>query len=423
MKLIFIIVPLIVYYFFSGCTPQAATGTLLSPSKNSSSTDDNLLNPDNGTLDIQPDNSEMVMNIDDSDTVEITGKCADLDRKNNRILVEVFAGEDESAEPYISNSLSDKCQTDISGLPITDKCFWVTKGVGLVEDADLITQRSFPQCHDGRFGFSIKLGKVLVNSGGAPNSKYTVRFKLRTLDGILSDTIWSRTYVFRSLNVPAINSATFTATPSMQCSVKTSPARFNSNILYTLTRSSTDSAGVVKNWTSYLNQSTATTVDGLSVFSWNDTSLANIILQGLTYSYTLSSIESLYQATYTLPLTAPTASSSVVACVSEALKLTSSPPTLNTCYVRLADTAVANPLWDASGGVGPVTYEWGYSTVANWVGPDSSAQVGYASTCFDEIVCTQAALASNTTYYFAVREIGSDGQKSKWSEVVQCRPL
>lgn len=415
------LLPFLLSFIFWSCNQQPVGKSLLVASKGglSDESEDTISAPDNGSLDIQPDNAELLMNIDDSDTIEITGPCKDLNRKNNRILVEVFAGEDESVTPYISNALSDYCQNTSSGLLITDKCFWVTKGVGLVEEAGLPTQKSYPQCHNGRFGFSIKLGKILVTAGG-PNLKYTVRYKLRTLDELLADTNWARTSVQRGLNTPTINSASYTASPSMQCNVQTSPARFNSSILYTLTRSTTDAAGANFTWSSFVNQSTATTVPGLSVFNWDDKASANIILQGLTYNYTLTGTESQYSYA---PLATPSSTSSTVSCATTQLKVTSSPATANTCYVRLADTVFANSLWDAGVGVGNVMYEWGHSTVANWVGPESSAQAGYTSVCTDEVTCTLGGLVSNTTYYFAVREVGSDGQKGKWSDIAQCRPL
>lgn len=414
MKLIFVLASFAVVFIFMGCIQQPMGESLLSPSKKGAQgiTDDTTSTPDNGNLGIQPDNSELVMNIDDSDTVEITGSCIDLDRKNNRILVEVFAGEDESVDPYISNALSDYCQNISSGLPITDKCFWVTKGVGLVEEASLPTQRSFPQCHNGRFGFSVKLGKIL-----GPNVKYTVRYKLRTLDGLLADTIWMRTSVYRSLNTPVINTVTFSTASATQCLIKTSPARFNDQIYYTLTGSVTDTGGATISWTPYQDMSTALTLDGLSVFSWNDYGPSNIILQGLTYNYTLTSKESLI-------LGAPSSVSSVVSCETTRLKtaLTTNPAP-NTCFLRLSEASSINSSWNLGGG-GAVSYQWGYSTVPNWADMNLAFTTAACSVTEtpDTVICTQAGLPGGTTFYFAVREIGNlvPLQIGKWSEAIQC---
>ena len=239
MKLKHFFALFIAMFLYIGCSRQPIGNSLLS-SASSNLIDDSTSTDDDGELDIQPDNTAMTVYVDDTDKVEITGNCKDKDRKKNRIIVEVFAGDDETQDPYISNSVSDLCQNVLkdAGLfaPLT-KCFWVTKGVGLIEDVNLPTQRSFPQCHGGRFGFSIKLGKILVPSIAGPNTKYTVRFKLRTLDGILSDSPYSRVSVARELGTPVIDSANFsivTGPPNdtIQCKVKASAARFNFGILY-----------------------------------------------------------------------------------------------------------------------------------------------------------------------------------------------
>lgn len=403
---------------FLGCSQQPMESSLLTSAKSGESTGEEIP-PEEAQLDIQPDNTSIVVNIDDSDRVEITGSCKDLDRKKNRILVEVFAGEDENTlTPYISNAISDACQTIDAGLPTTDKCFWVTKGVGIVENAGLATERSFPQCHNGRFGFSVKLGKILVPASG-PNLKYTIRFKLRTLDGILSDTAYSRVTVTRELNTPVVDSASqdiASVVDIPKCNIKTSPARFNFGIRYSLTRTYTDAAGTVNApLTRYSNVSTSDITDGSSVFSFADVSTggANLMLQGVSYNYTLTSTEANFAYA-----TAPTSSSSVVTCTTAQLKLSPTPPapTAGTCYLQLL--SAVNTFWGAG-----VTYEWAYSTTSSWVGPTSSAQTGFnLATCGSVSACTQAGLVAGTTYYFAVREL-SAGQIGKWSDVFSCKPL
>ena len=411
MRLIFVLASFAVIFLSMGCIQQPMGESLLSPSKKGAQgiTDDTSTIPDDGSLGIQPDNSELVMNVDDSDIVEITGSCVDLDRKNNRILVEVFAGEDESVDPYVSNALSDYCQNISSGLPITDKCFWVTKGVGLIEEANLSTQRSFPQCHNGRFGFSVKLGKIL-----GPNVKYTVRYKLRTLDGLLTDTIWARTSVYRGLNTPIIDSATFNASTT-QCLIITSPARFNDKIYYTLEGTVKDADGTTFNWTPYPDKTTALTDVGLSVFNWNEYGPMGVILQGLTYSFTLKSKESLV-------LGAPSSVSSVVNCETNRLKaeLTTNPAP-NTCFLRLSETSSINLGWNPGGG-GAVSYQWGYSTIPNWADMNLSFTAAACNEGADTPICTQAALSSGATFYFAVREVGNTmtPQIGKWSEAIKC---
>ncbi len=415
-------------FLFVSCGKQPLGNSLLTSSK-SDTTDGSSTNTDDDALDIQPDNSAVTVNVDNSDRVEITGNCKDLDRKKNRIIVEVFASEDETVDPYISNSLSDYCQnvTNDAGLfaPLS-RCFWVTKGIGLIEEANLPTQRSFPQCHDGRFGFSVKIGKILVPSIAGPNTKYTVRFKLRTLDGILSDSPYGRVTVARELNTPVIDSATYSVTSTtLQCNVKTSPSRFNFGILHALTRTITDAAGTVgPPLTLYTGVSTISILDGSSVFSWNDVpnGTTNIFLQGVTYKYTLTSTENNFSYVLTPPT--PTAVSTEVACknslgqeFTDTLKLSPTPPAplAGTCFMQLQSRA--NPNWPAA-----VSYEWAYNTTSNWVGSDSTAQgTGIAATCGSTTACTQAGLTAGVTYYFAVRET-SGGFVSRWSDVFSCKP-
>lgn len=416
-------------FLYFGCSRQPIGNSLLTSAASDSIDDSTSTDNDDGDLDIQPDSTAMTVYVDDSDKVEITGNCKDKDRKKNRIIVEVFAGDDETQDPYISNSISDMCQNVVNdaGLfaPLT-KCFWVTKGVGLIEDVNLPTQRSFPQCHGGRFGFSVKLGKILVPSIAGPNTKYTVRFKLRTLDGILADSTYSRVSIARELSTPVIDSATFSITPTtLQCNVKTSPARWNFGILHALTRTITDAAGTVgAPLTLYTGISTISILDGSSVFSWNDqpNGTTNIILQGATYNYTLTSTESNFSYVATPPT--PTSASTATACkgslgqnYTDTLKLSPTPPAplAGTCFMQLLSRA--NPHWPAS-----VAYEWQYNLTSNWVGADSSAQgAGIPATCGNTTACTQAGLAAGTTYYFAVRET-SGGFVSKWSDVFSCRP-
>lgn len=413
-------------FLFFGCNQQPIGNTLLSSGNTGNSVIDTTTTTDeDGTLDIQPDNAEMTINVDDSDKIEITGTCKDLDRKKNRILVEVFAGEDETVTPYISNDLSDKCQTAAADIPIGDKCFWVTKGVGVIENAGLPDEKSFPQCHNGRFGFAVKLGKVLVQAAGA-NLKYTVRFKLRTLDGLLSDSTFGRVSVARGLNVPVIDSAT-PSTTTIQCDIKTSPARFNFGIQYALKRTYTDSKGVTGAPVNlYSNWITDNITVGMSVFSYNDFPLSvplNIMLQGVTYNYTLESAESYFSYA---PLAAPTKSSSTVSCETARPQITQTDPgiLLQTCPMKLLDNT-ANPL----SAFGQVTYEWGYNTTNTWVGPTFSAQTGFTVTtgldcAAGATTCTESGpqLQSKKSYFFAVREIGNDGQIGKWSNTFECKP-
>lgn len=507
--------------FVVGCTQPMANSLLTSGSDVTAAPTESV---EEGQLDIQPDNAAISLNIDQSDVVEITGNCKDLDRRQNRILVEVFAGDDETLDPYISNAISNKCldtsaasvksgiefstntldpyslviQTggsytfasvagsgtpaynysvvsDTTGgasiglttgsftagpnpgsvvirsvdssspaqyaysyvtvvpsltTPIATNnsrnCFAVTQGIGVVEDAGLPTERSFPQCHNGRFGFSVKLGKVLVNPvSGQPNQKYTVRFKLRTLTGLLSDTVWSRVTIDRSLTMPTIDSIVADQN-AYSCSLSMSPARFNHNIVYNLNRSYVDALGSTGAADLFAGRNTTSTLTDDSVFSWRDDNLTTThvpssvqgIVAGVKYSYTLRAVDDNYNYS---PSTAPTLSSSVATCeIQPPLLGASANPTPGVCYLLLKDRF--NPGFVTS----LVTTEWGLSTVGGWTGiagngTPQSIVTGSCDPTLLPTACTLASplLVSGGTFYIAARErMGT--VVGKWSNIVGC---
>lgn len=373
---------------------------------------------DSSQLDIQPRSNTLALNVESSDTIEITGSCIDLNRKNNRILVEVFAGEDETTPPFISNAEGNNCLDSTSatqsGLTsASGTCFWVTQGAGLIEDAGLPSQKNYPQCYNGQFGFRVRLGRILVNSNvGQPNLKYLIRMKLRTQDGTIADTAWSRVLVDRGLTTPLISSATYDAT-TFKCKIKSTPARFNFGILYTLTRTYTDILQTAVGTTNlYTGLNTSLITTGASVFDWDNYGLA----EGVTYNYTLTSTDNNYVYT-----TAPSSASVAVSCETPVPTIAVPPqPSANTCYMSLG--SAANPYWGSA--ATSINYEWAYSTTASWIGVGSNANSGYTlATCGNTTACTQAGLAGATTYYFAVRAIGANGagEKGKWSPLMSCR--
>jgi hypothetical protein len=473
-------------------------------------------------LEIQSYSSTLSSNLDQSDAVQVSGTCKDLGRKNNRILVEVFAGEDETTDPFINNTISDNCSSStnsirsgiesvfispknvamgpsqtftlsasggtapytfslasgsggvtasglytspagnsIDVIQVTDgngetsraiisviagftspvaspdnkKCITVTEGIGRIEDSGLPNQRTFPQCHNGKFGFSVRLGKILVNpASGQSNYKYLIRYKLRTQEGSVSDSAWSRVTVDRNLTTPLINSA-LNVNTEQKCTVNSSAARFNPGILYTLNRTFTDivstSAGSVN---LFSNANTSVKTPGTSIFEWDDKGLTD----GVTYNYTLSSKDMNFSYA---PLTTPTLSSAVVTCETTRPKIDFlAPPGTGTCYFKLTSAEGGyqfNPY---------VTYEWGYSTAgASWIGStgktNSGFTRGFSAGCscpavpsptdpfcvapYNPAICTQSGLSNALTYFFAVRTRNlTTGEIGKWSSnVLSCKPL
>jgi hypothetical protein len=454
------------FLFLVGCNNQPLTSTLLVSGLASS---DQTITPgigtgdDSGTLDIHPDNQDVSAMVEDTDKVEVSGSCNDLNRKKNRIIVEAFSGENENDTPYISNAISDFCQQTTlwggvtpstgNGTPIGAECFWVTKGIGIVEDANIpLSRKSYPQCHNGRFSFAVRLGGVLQNP--APNgSRYLIRFKIRTLEGQIAESTWSRVYVTRKLAVPSIDFIEENDN-LYYCSLSMSPARFNQNILYTLTRAQ-QGASTVANFNLYTNQNSLITTAGNSTYSYSDdTTRASNIISGVTYTYTLTSTESTiysggfsYSPALTQTSEAKTCSvakpsieqpyqptnvpiGSVVGCVAPNC------PTGPTCYLRFASTRLINPGINS----GKVTVRWAYSTSPGWTGVNSdyngaipgangSGATIFQSTCGNNGACIANALAgdnlgANTSYYFAAQEIDvlNPGLRGKWSNEIECKP-
>lgn len=429
MKLNHVFALTIAMFFIYGCAPAPMGKTLLTNASTAIVPDTGSSTPDDGELSIQPDSENMSVSVDSSDRIEVTGNCKDLDRKKNRIIVEAFAGEDETVLPYVSNSISNKCQSTASGLPVSDTCFWVTKGVGITEDAGLPTERSFPQCHNGRFGFSVKLGKMLEGASAGNFLKYTIRFKLRTLEGILSDSVFAKVSVDRNLTVPNIDSLTFDPV-NFACDLKMSAARFNHNILYKLDRTYTDAVTTNTVQPSiFVSKDTSVVVDNDSVFSWRDDNSLAVhpaavrgVIAGVTYNYTLTAVENSFPGLYPL-FGAPAKTSAQATCTTPNPAIVpTSAPTTGTCYLSMPVSRTG------------ITTHWGYSTSgATWTGPNGNGNPEILNNCtafgtctpasICPTVCTQTGLTSGVTYYFAARDVDPlTGQIGRWSNVVSCKP-
>ena len=198
---------------FSSCTNQKAESTLLTD-KQSCSLED-CPEPQKkieGSLSIEADAGLYQLNVDKSDVVEIAGKCTDLGIRDNRVLVELYEGEDVSLPGalYMENSSSVNC-TPSSTTPLirNQPCFWVTQGRSVIDSGAV-----YPQCFNGRFAFSVRVGRVLrdsdvpgsssspvVDESTNPRRKYLVRFKIRANDGAFSESAWNSTLIDRDRRV------------------------------------------------------------------------------------------------------------------------------------------------------------------------------------------------------------------------------
>lgn len=372
-----------------------------------------------GALEIFTGQSNLTAAINNSDTIEITGSCIDQGKFNNRIIVQVFADEDENQVPYINNENSLFCQSSSnpvqSGLEANtaDQCLYVTRGLGVVEGAGL-SQKIFPQCINGQYGFSVRLGKVLADSG-KPYKKYLVRFKLRAIEpapALPTDSEWMRVVVDRPLEKPslfpqAINAIGNSGEP-LGCQIQGKASRTNLNIYYSLVRTFTDP---ITNATSapvavYSNYTALNMTPNLSVYDFKDE-----LPEGMTYSYQITSTEGQYS--YSVGNT-PTEVSQKLNCVLTSPTITAtSSPTANTCYFKV----------DKPNTSGNVVYEFGYRTDSlGWPSNTPNAYFINANCPVGSAVCTMTGLAANTYHYVSVRARNNGlGIVGKWSSAITCK--
>jgi len=234
---------LLLMFVFHGCTGAVNNSTLLSEFKPctencSSSTPDAI----QGELSILPDEGEIYSSPEGSDLVEITGACKDLGRKSNRILVQVYEGEDDSVSPIIDNSIGIVCQDNISTTSLASNggaaktCMLISQGIGLADAGQSTSQ--FPQCFNGRFSFQLRMGRIIRRDTTAndktdanPRVKYLVKLKLRTTEGITADSGTSTLVVTRALQTPS-----FSVTKNKEndrCEINFNPSKFRDS-RYTL---------------------------------------------------------------------------------------------------------------------------------------------------------------------------------------------
>jgi hypothetical protein len=442
----------------SSCSQSLTSGSLLVSGSTGTSTDtnsgDDPIEDPNAPLEINVPNSNLSAAIDDTDKIEISGTCNDLNRKKNRILVEVFSGENLTDNPYISNAISDKClaangAVTGNGTAVDDTCFFVTKGAGLVEVEGPV-QRSFPQCNNGQFSFIVRLGANLNNNTLTQGRSYRIRVKLRTLDGQIADSEWfDRIYVTRDLSTPSFTKLTASSS-SYSCSLEMLPARFNQNITYMLERTMT---GVSSTATASLFSSAINSTD-VRASSYNDNNLdpaiSTRIIAGASYSYKLTNFDvTSYSGGFSY-LTPLTQTSTSVTCsidkptIAQSRAPTNTPisipggtgPTCNFAYI-----SPVNPGLSAT--PPSTSVRWAFSTLKGWTQLNSDYNEIIPSPTVNLSACTTSVctatglafpfgdgLAASQTYYYAVQEFDSPSvpvagaaqvaPKGKWSAEVAC---
>lgn len=232
---------LISMFVLYSCTGAVNSQTLLS--KYEPCTGENCSTSTPGTISgelaILPDEGEIFSSPEGSDLVEITGSCKDLGRKANRIMVQVFQGEDDSVAPIIDNSIGVNCQDNIatSSLMGGTTCLLISQGIGLADTGNTTSQ--FPQCFNGRFSFQLRMGRIIRRDTTAndksddtnPKVRYLVKMKLRTTDGVTADSGASTMVVTRALATPM-----FSVTANKdndRCEINFNPSKFR-DVRYSL---------------------------------------------------------------------------------------------------------------------------------------------------------------------------------------------
>lgn len=237
---------ILIFYFLInlfGCKAPV-TNSLLTDASSCSGSNCASNNPTSttGSLEMLPSETIMASLVERSDLVEISGTCRDLGRRKNRIIVQVFEGENEASFPVIDNSIDHTCRdnistsslqpyVDASGTTQRQTCLVVSDGYGVVETGQ--SQPQYPQCFNGRFSFKVRLGRIIrksVNLNSQDNStnplaNYMVRMKLRTNDGGTQESAWAKVLITRLITKPI-----FTLTGdanAFRCEVLlASPAKF-----------------------------------------------------------------------------------------------------------------------------------------------------------------------------------------------------
>jgi len=457
-------VSLVFSLFLFGCSNQL-TSSLLTDYKGCFGT--NCSSSASGTvgeISLDPDEKTMSVPAEVSDLVEVSGSCQDLNIRNNRILVQVFDSDNISGVPYIDNSRDVYCDDAVNtaefrsvvsgGVTTKQQCFFVSNGVGLVDNTGL-----YPQCYNGRFAFKVRVGRVVRKdpfiadtSESNPIVPYTLRMKIRTIENVSNDSNWIVLPIARYISSPKVEATAPTNTmrvelkikpakqrdirytigyswsgPSYVLSAPGSPAAFTNSSSGTVviggtpyTVSSGIVSGVIDRRPDFPIKSDGTSIDNFYIKSPDGNQFngpfAGIsgLMPGLTYNYEVSAADFQYNYTvYPGPGLIERGTSTTVT-----VKI---PPPLFSSYT--VNPGGKNTCQFTLGGVNTNGYrlEWRYATSPNWMQTDPNSgnlvtspfcNSGSLSTC--DIVFTDGGYSAGNTYYFAARQYIDGNNNNQW---------
>ena len=272
------------YFFLLSCTPSAQNSLLSSNSGSSNSGSSNNQTSITGQPAIIPDGitvpggKVLAAGIENGDLLEISGECRDLGNKKNIILFQIFENTSENGFPLIDNAIDWKCQASTATTELSsgnETCFVASQGLGVVEKKDPpeITPQ-YPQCHNGRFSFFVRLGRAMrndplssdFNDATNPRVNYLLRLKLRLINdnAPVMDSDWVKVTINRVVGKPSAKVTLVAQTMKIEADV----AKF-SNIKYNAFYSASGASYYANNTVSgsLFSDCSITTVSGTGAVS------------------------------------------------------------------------------------------------------------------------------------------------------------
>ena len=343
----------------------------------------------------------------------MSGSCRDLGRYDNRIIVQVFEGEDEGVQPVLDNSASFSCLGTSTTTPVINgtRCFWNTTGSGIVEPTT-----EFPRCFNGRFSFRFRLGKI-IRDGSNNVMNYLVRMKLRSANPS-GDSAFARVVVNRFISKPSLTVNVPSAanpTAQLRCEIAVNAFR-GAKVGYELQKVVTASGGVIPAPDPNIYPTAPTPMQlafpdvdfgadtGNTVQKFYD----DKVIHGVTYSYSVQASDLLYSVA---PPHEVSGYSEVVIC-----KTPTPAPVSCVCITGGICYASVDR-------ISKYTYEWHYRTdSANW--PASSPSGGVllpGCSITGASSCQMTGMSVNEKRHVSLRAVHSDGYKGDWmAQTIEC---